>query len=161
MRALDTDLVGLLPRVTKPAALVLTLNSTSATLRIGATMATFGAKIQDLRKQRRLTQRQLADRVGARLRETDRRGFDFTYLSKIENDRMGPPSVPAIMALAEELKIDSDELLALAGKAPPDLGQKLKESAAARQFYRSALDMNLSDDDWEQMLRRLREGKEQ
>lgn len=140
---------------------MLTPNSTSATLRLGAMMATFGATIQDLRRKRRLTQRQLADRVAARLRERDGRGFDFTYLSKIENDRMGPPSVPAVMALAEELEVDSDELLALAGKAPPDLGQKLKESAGARQFYRSALDMNLSDDDWEQMLRRLREGKEQ
>jgi len=124
-------------------------------------MATFGTKIQNLRKTRRLTQRQLAERVAARLKEKDRRGFDFTYLSKIENERMGPPSVPAIMALAAELDVDSDELLALAGKAPPDLGEKLKESAAARQFYRSALDMNLSDDDWEQMLRRLRERKEQ
>ena len=95
-----------------------------------------------------------------RLKEKDRRGFDFTYLSKIENDRMGPPSVPAILELAAELDVDSDELLALAGKAPPDLGEKLKESAAARQFYRSALDMSLSEDEWEIMLRHLKERKQ-
>ena len=122
--------------------------------------ATFGARIQSLRKQKRLTQRQLAERVATRLKEKDRRGFDFTYLSKIENDRMGPPSVPAILELAAELDAESDELLALAGKAPPDLGEKLKESAAARQFYRSALDMDLSDEDWEKMLRRLKEERE-
>ena len=166
--------------------------------------ATFGARLHDLRKQRRLTQRQLAERVAARLKEKDRRGFDFTYLSKIENDRLPPPSVAAIMDLAAELDTDSDELLALAGKekdrrgfdftylskiendrlpppsvaaimdlaaeldtdsdellalagkAPPDLGEKLKDSPAARQFYRSAIDLNLSDDEWKTMLRRLK-----
>ena len=119
--------------------------------------ATFGARIQALRKQKRLTQRQLAERVAARLKEKDRRGFDFTYLSKIENDRMAPPSVPAIIELAAALNTDSDALLALAGKAPPDLGEKLKDSAAARQFYRSAIDMDLSDEQWKVMLRRLKE----
>ena len=117
---------------------------------------TFGSRIQDLRKQKKLTQRQLAERVAVRLKEKDRRGFDFTYLSKIENDRMRPPSVPAILELAVQLDADSDALLALAGKAPPDLGEKLKQSAAARQFYRSAIDMDLSDQQWEAMLRRLK-----
>ena len=121
---------------------------------------TFGSRIQDLRKQKKLTQRQLAERVAARLKEKDRRGFDFTYLSKIENDRMRPPSVPAILELAVQLDADSDALLALAGKAPPDLGEKLKQSAAARQFYRSAIDMDLSDQQWEAMMRRLKEEKE-
>ena len=121
--------------------------------------STFGARIREIRKERRLTQRQLAERVAARLREKDRRGFDFTYLSKIENDRMGPPSVPAIMELAVELEADSDELLALAGKAPPDLGEKLKESRAARKFYRSTLNMGLSEDEWQEMLDALKRKK--
>ena len=139
----------------------MTFNSSADTIsRVDAMPATFGARIQSLRKQKKLTQRQLAERVATRLKEKDRRGFDFTYLSKIENDRMGPPSVPAILELAAELDVESDELLALAGKAPPDLGEKLKESAAARQFYRSALDMDLSDEDWEEMLRRLKEERE-
>lgn len=119
-------------------------------------LATFGARIQALRKQKRLTQRQLAKQVAARVKEKNRRGFDFTYLSKIENDRLAPPSVPAIMALSAELDTDSDDLLALAGKAPPDLGEKLKESVAARQFYRAAIDMDLSDEEWTAMLRRLK-----
>lgn len=140
----------------------MTFNSSTDTIPCVDEMpATFGARIRSLRKQKRLTQRQLAERVATRLKEKDRRGFDFTYLSKIENDRMRPPSVPAIMELAAQLDAESDELLALAGKAPPDLGEKLKESTAARQFYRSALDMDLSDEDWEEMLRRLKEEREQ
>ena len=120
---------------------------------------TFGERIRELRKASRLTQRQLAGRVAKRLKDKDRRGFDFTYLSKIENDRMDPPSVPAIMDLATELDADSDELLALAGKAPPDLGEKLKESKAARQFYRSALNMKLSEDEWQEILDWLKRKK--
>jgi len=112
---------------------------------------TFGQHIRALRKAKNLTQRELAERVASRLREEDRRGIDVTYLSKIENDKMPPPSTIAIMQLAKELDTDSDELLALAGKAPMDLGQTLKESKAARLFYRSTQKLNLSDDDWKAM----------
>ncbi len=112
---------------------------------------TFGQHIRALRKAKNLTQRELAERVASRLREEDRRGFDVTYLSKIENGKLRPPSTMAIMQLAKELDTDSDELLALAGKAPMDLGQTLKESKAARLFYRSTQKLNLSDDDWKAM----------
>ena len=112
---------------------------------------TFGQHIRALRKAKNLTQRELAERVASRLREEDRRGFDVTYLSKIENGKLRPPSTMAIMQLAKELDTHSDELLALAGKAPMDLGQTLKESEAARLFYRSAQDLNLREDDWKAM----------
>src|SRR5437870_13864770 len=112
---------------------------------------TFGQRIRQLRKERNLTQRELAERVAAQLKADDRRGFDVTYLSKIENDKLPPPSTIAIMQLAKELDAHSDELLALAGKAPMDLGQTLKESEAARLFYRSAQDLNLREDDWKAM----------
>jgi len=116
-----------------------------------ATNQTFGQRIRELRKAKNLTQRELAERVAARLKEEDRRGFDVTYLSKIENDKIPPPSTMAITQLAKELDAHSDELLALAGKAPMDLGQTLKESQAARLFYRSAQELNLNEDDWKEM----------
>ena len=50
---------------------------------------TFGQTLKELRKAKQLSQRDLAAKVAKRLRDEDRRGFDFTYLSKIENDRMG------------------------------------------------------------------------
>ena len=55
------------------------------------------------------------------------------------------------MQLAKELDADSDDLLALAGKASMDLGQTLKESEAAHLFYRSAQALNLGEDDWKTM----------
>ena len=123
-----------------------------------AAKKTFGQTIRDLRKAMTppLTQRELAERVAARMREEDRRGFDFTYLSKIENDRLPPPSAAAIIALAEELGGDRDDLLALADKAPADLGSEMKKSEGARTFFRSAVNENLSEEEWQKLLDSLK-----
>jgi len=117
---------------------------------------TFGTRIRELRLAKHLSQRELAEQVAIRLKEDDRRGFDFTYLSKIENDRLPPPSTAAILQLAAALDANSDELLALAGKAPPDMGETLKKSAGARAFYRSATNLNLSEEDWKKLIEKLK-----
>jgi len=117
---------------------------------------TFGQKIRELRKAKNLTQRELADKVAARLKAADRRGFDFTYLSKIENDKTPPPSIPVIIHLAHVLDGDEHELIGLAGKAPPDLGETLRESEAARMFLRSALNADLTEDEWKKLLSDLK-----
>jgi transcriptional regulator with XRE-family HTH domain len=117
---------------------------------------TFGCKLREIRKARGLTQRELADLVSARLKGDDRRGFDFTYLSKIENDRMDPPSTAAILQLAAVLETDSDELLALAKKAPPDIGEALAKSEKARKFYRSAVNLKPTDEEWQALLEALK-----
>ena len=122
---------------------------------------TFGEKIKELRKKRNLSQRELAERVEKRLLNEGKRGFDFTYLSKIENGVLPPPSVQAIMQLAEELEADSDELLALAGKISPDVGKTLQESTSARMFYRSAMEVGLGEEDWKNLLEQIKEKKSQ
>ncbi len=72
----------------------------------------FGEKIRELRRARRMTQRQLAER----LQEGGLRA-DFTYISKIENDRLDlPPSEELIRGMAIVLETDAEELLDLAGK---------------------------------------------
>ncbi len=106
------------------------------------------------------SQRDLAECVAKRLKDEDRRGFDFTYLSKIENDRLEhPPSAVALIALAAELKADSDDLLALAGKTPPDVGEMLKKSQGARMFFRSAMSTRLSEEDWKRLLEEIQKSK--
>lgn len=117
---------------------------------------TFGLRLRELRKAKDLTQRELAEKVAARLKAEDRRGFDFTYLSKIENGKTPPPSVAAVLQLAKILGADADELLALAGRAPADLGEALKESEGARTFFRSAVDADLTEDDWKKLLQDLK-----
>lgn len=69
----------------------------------------FGQRLRQLRKDRKLTQQALADLVG----------IDVTYLSKLENDKDSPPGDDTIRRIAANLHSDSEELLALAGKIPP------------------------------------------
>ncbi|MCY4062336.1 MAG: helix-turn-helix transcriptional regulator [Chloroflexi bacterium] len=77
----------------------------------------FGERIKELRKQKRITQRQLAESLNR----------DFTYISKIENDRLEVlPSEETIRNIARELKADPEELLDLAGKID---SRKLREIA--------------------------------
>lgn len=116
---------------------------------------TFGTRLKALRLERQLSQRELAEKVAERLKQQDGRGFDFTYLSKIENNRMPPPSQRAILVLAEVLDADSDELLALAGKAPADVGKQL-QNEKARVFFRSAVDQNLTPKQWDQLIEQLK-----
>ena len=79
---------------------------------------TLGATIRRLRKQKGLTQRQLAEAVG----------IDFTYLSKIENGKLPyTPSAGTLKRLAAELGADELELLRLADKLPEGV-QKIAHS---------------------------------
>lgn len=119
---------------------------------------TFGQRLRELRKAKNLTQRELADRVAARLRK-EGRSFDFTYLSKIENDKTEPPSVALITEIAHVLGADPNELITLAGKVPPGLGKTLKESEPARAFFRSAFDSHLTEEDWKRLLQELKRRK--
>jgi HTH-type transcriptional regulator, competence development regulator len=72
---------------------------------------TFGERLRQLRRDRQMNQRTLAARVG----------IDFTYLSKLENGRLDPPSAETIVKLAQALGANPDELLLLAHKVPQDL----------------------------------------
>ena len=78
----------------------------------GGRPATFGQTIRQRRRAQRMTQRELAERVqGLGLKA------DFTYISKIENDRLEvPPSEPLIRGLAKILETEAEALLELAGK---------------------------------------------
>ena len=88
---------------------------------------TFGQRVRDLRKQQKIDQRTLAERVAARLQAHGGRGFDVTYLSKIENDRVdfaAFPSEATIRKLAEVLDSDVDDLLLKAEKIPDHIRKR-------------------------------------
>ena len=76
----------------------------------------FGERLKELRIQSGLTQRELAEKVDV----------NFTYLSKIENGALPPPSEKVILRLAEILNADKDEIIQLAGKIPSDIAKMLK-----------------------------------
>jgi transcriptional regulator with XRE-family HTH domain len=81
----------------------------------------FGRLIRDARKEKGYSQRDLAKRVG----------LDFTYLSKLENDRAEyPPKEEAIRQIAIQLDLDAEELIFLAGRFPE------RDEEVVRQNYK-------------------------
>src|SRR5947209_951333 len=109
-------------------------------------MESFGQKLRELRRSKGISQRDLAEQVGV----------DFSYISKVENDRLPPPAGDTIVRICEVLEVSPDELLASTGKMPTDVKEMLSTSTAAQQFVRQAHNMNLSEDEWRALTKRLR-----
>jgi transcriptional regulator with XRE-family HTH domain len=88
---------------------------------------TFGEQLRAWRIQKRMSQRELAEKCD----------IDFTYLSKIENGKLPPPSQAAIIKLAEALEQSSDALLQLASKVPQDVAPIIAKSREAPALLRA------------------------
>ncbi len=80
----------------------------------------FGETIREMRQDCKLSQRELAEKVGV----------TFTYISKIENHKLDfgqHPSEEMICKLAEALGADENAMLVLAEKIPPQVRQRVIE----------------------------------
>lgn len=113
---------------------------------------TFGETIKELRKQRGMTQRELADLLEV----------NFTYISKIENDKLEVlPSEDLIRRMAEVLKADAEELLDLAGKLDlKQLQQLAKDVPQAGVLLRRIQSGQLTDKHWKKIEDMLDETEE-
>lgn len=79
---------------------------------------TFGKLIREARKDKGYSQRELSKLLG----------LDFTYLSKLENDRTDySPKEDVIRSLARNLDLDEEELIFLAGRIPQQDENFLKQ----------------------------------
>jgi transcriptional regulator with XRE-family HTH domain len=107
---------------------------------------TFGAVLREKRRLAGIVQRDLASRIGV----------DFSYISKLENDRIPPPSADTIVAICEALNMEPEELLALTGKIPSAIQKSIGESKPAQEFLRESNLMDLTDEEWEMMKESLR-----
>jgi transcriptional regulator with XRE-family HTH domain len=86
----------------------------------------FGKLIRRLREKKKKTDptfslRQFAQAVG----------LSATFISKMETGDYAPPAAAKIQKMAELLDYDPDELLALAGKMDPELGDIIREQPKA------------------------------
>lgn len=108
-------------------------------------MTTVGQRIREIRKERNLTQRQLADRVG----------INFTYLSRVENDRLDADQTPreeTLQKIARALDTDADELLLLARRIPDTFRDRILSKPA---IFRRII--SLSDTALEELLQSIGE----
>jgi len=109
--------------------------------------STFGQLLRSIRREKGVSQRALADQVGV----------DFSYISKIENDRLPPPSGDTVLAMAEALSVEPARLLALTRKLPSGIEEHVATCAARQQFLIAAEQLHHSDREWQEMVKRLHE----
>jgi transcriptional regulator with XRE-family HTH domain len=107
---------------------------------------TFGQSLREMRRSKGVSQRELAGKVGV----------DFSYISKVENDRLPPPAADTIVKICEALGVAPEELLASSGKIPKQLREMLGASSSALQFVREAYQMALTDEEWGEMTRQMK-----
>ena len=84
----------------------------------------FGQRLQELRKAKGYTLRDLAAKVGV----------GFTYISKAENEKLAFADFPGealIVKLAAALDADADELLIMAKKIPAQIKKRVLERPEA------------------------------
>ena len=90
-------------------------------------MKTFGQTIKNARKEKHITQRDLAKIIDV----------DFSYISKIETGALEPPSEAVIIKIAKILELDSNELFILAKKVPTEFKNSIiEEDTAANILFR-------------------------
>ncbi|MBN1434638.1 helix-turn-helix domain-containing protein [Candidatus Fermentibacterales bacterium] len=79
----------------------------------------FGRRVRKLRKATRISLRKFADQME----------MSAAYLSRIETGKFPPPAEDKILAMADALGADRDELLALAGKVSSEVQQALVDNS--------------------------------
>jgi transcriptional regulator with XRE-family HTH domain len=88
-------------------------------------MNQFGEFVRERREELRQKDRGFSVRQVA-----GRMGIQPSYLSKVERGEVAPPSESTIQKLAAELDVDSDVLLAMAGKVSSDLQEVIRKRPA-------------------------------
>lgn len=107
---------------------------------------TYGHALRAARRAANLTQRELAVRAG----------LDFTYISKLENDRLPPPAADTVVLLARLVGMSAEAALALAGKLASDVEHQVSVSPAAQEFLREAGEMRLTEKQWRSLRETLK-----
>jgi len=101
----------------------------------------FGKLIRRLREQKKK-----ADPNFSLRRFAEAVDLSATFVSKMETGEYAPPSHEKIKKMAELLEYDTDELLALAGKIDPELGDIIRErSKVLPDLLRSVRGMSEED----------------
>lgn len=107
---------------------------------------TFGQLLKNIRRDKGVSQRDLAEKVG----------IDFSYISKIENDRLPPPAADTIIRISKILGVSEEVLLSNSKKISSDMTNTISSSMSAMKFMNEVKAMGLSEHEWEHLTQSLK-----
>jgi transcriptional regulator with XRE-family HTH domain len=107
---------------------------------------TFGQILRNLRREKNISQRELAASIGV----------DFSYISKVENDRLAPPAAETILKIANKLGVASEILLFSSGKLSENIKDIVTSSPEVIRFLNEAREMHLKDEEWQVLFQELK-----
>jgi len=107
---------------------------------------TFGNILKQVRRSQNMSQRELAEKVG----------IDFSYISKIENDRIPPPAADTILKISSTLNAPVELLLSHSGKVTNDLKDFISSNVEALRFLNEVKDMQLTNKEWKTLSTKLK-----
>ena len=104
----------------------------------------FGETIRELRINKDLGLREFAKQLE----------ITPAYLSNIERGKFNPPSEEKIIRIAEKLGADSNFLLRLAKKVPPEIQKAFKQDEVIAEYAPTFLKIakNFSKKDWKEVI---------
>ena len=109
----------------------------------------FGAFIRRKREAKEIGLREMAKMIGV----------SPTYLSKVERDEFPPPAEDRVKYIADILNLDSDELLARAGKVASDLTEIIKRQPREAASFLRSTGSRLTPDEWRRLAEKARKAK--
>jgi transcriptional regulator with XRE-family HTH domain len=117
----------------------------------------FAQQLKKIREDNCISQAKIAEAVGV----------DVTYISKMENGKMPPPSEDVIVKIAETFNVNVHDLIFSAKKVPSDIVELIMESPEVKAYLKSKstkkIKSELMDNDpskiREELLKRRNGGK--
>jgi len=110
---------------------------------------TFGQLLKEIRRSKSVSQRELAEKVNV----------DFSYISKIENNRLPPPAAATIEKICEVLEVPAELLLSYSGKVSDDIKSLITSDPEVVKFLKEVKTMNLTSSDWDKLTTQLKKLK--
>ena len=111
--------------------------------------AKFGAFIRRQREAKEIGLREMAKKIGV----------SPTYLSKVERDEFSPPAEDKVRKIAVILDLDTDELLARAGRVASDLTEIIRRQPRETASFLRSTAGRLTADEWRQLTEKSRKAK--
>lgn len=104
-----------------------------------------GEYIKSERKAKKITQRELASKIGV----------DFSYISKIESGETKTPSDGILEKISKILDLDAEVLMLLSNRLPDEIREKIETNPKAMEVMKLLSKKQITESQWDEVFKIL------